>query len=432
MKIAIIAEVYLPKIDGVVGRTVNLIRELVNGGDDVRVFAPDVGAAHGDARSSSPVPVTSFPAFPFPQYPEYRIGRPDQRLVQQLADWQPDVIHFINPFAFGFQCYDLLLRSTRRVGRTLPPVVFSFHTLYGEFVRTYRALRPLSPLLWWLMREYHNAADINLTVSQPMLEDLERRGFRNVRLWQPAVDSDLFDPSRASNAMRQRLLGDHPNPRLLLTVSRLAPEKNVGFLRGVLAQLPQTTLAIVGDGPQRLELERQFSGLPVTFVGYLKGRDLAAAYASADAFVYSSETETMGNVVLESLASGLPVVAVRAGGIPSLLTHGLEGLLFSPGDVDAATESVQWLLQTSARRTAFSHAARLSTTARTWQHSAAGVRREYEQLVSGSGQTRIPPGQRRPAARVLSSALVQVFRAASALKPPKLPAPSPEPVTRTA
>src|SRR5260370_949177 len=109
----------------------------------------------------------------------------------------PDVLHDSNPFGLGFRCYDVLRRGRLRV-----PTVFSFHTLYGEFVKQYKGLGPLSRLLWWLTRHYHNRANLNLTVSPAMQEDLIRRGFHPVELWPPAGDSDLFHPARANPAMR--------------------------------------------------------------------------------------------------------------------------------------------------------------------------------------------------------------------------------------
>ena len=214
------------------------------------------------------------------------------------------MIHYINPFAFGFRCYDVLRKARFQV-----PTVFSFHTLYGEFVKQYRGLKPLSTVLWWLTREYHNRADLNLTVSGAMQQELVRRGFRCVELWPPAVDSDLFHPRHESAAMRARLSGGRLDRRLLLTVSRLAPEKNVGFLAEVIKQTPNACLAVVGDGPNRAALESRFAGTDSQFLGYLKGKELAAAYASADVFVYASETETMGNVILEAMACGRAVVA---------------------------------------------------------------------------------------------------------------------------
>src|SRR5262245_10865129 len=314
MRIAIIAEVFLPKVDGVVNRTVNLIRQLVRRDDQVLVVCP-----HADGRTDSPAPVVEFPSFPFPLYPEYRVGLPDERLAKEVERFAPDVLHYINPFAFGFRCYDVLHRAGLRV-----PSVFSFHTLYGELVKQYKALRPLSAVLWWMMREYHNRADVNITVSSVMQEELVKRGFRRVRCWPPAVDGRLFHPGRKSPEM-SRLTGGRPEKPLLLTVSRLAPEKNVGFLADVLDQVPGACLAVVGDGPRRAELERQFAGRDAHFLGYLKGEELAAAYASADVFVYASETETMGNVVLEAMACGCPVVAAQAGGVPSLVSHGRTG-----------------------------------------------------------------------------------------------------------
>ena len=321
MRIVIVAEVFLPKIDGVVIRTMNLIKQLQQLGDEILVVCPEA-----EGRTDSPVPLVEFRSFPFPSYPEYKVGLPDKRLVSEINEFQPDIIHFLNPFAFGFRCYDILQKAELSV-----PTVFSFHTLYGEFVKRYGLLKPLSPLLWWLTKEYHNTAGANLTVSSIMKVDLEDRGFERVRLWPPAVDSQMFHPDRRTDEMRQRLCpGDSEKP-LLLTVSRLAPEKNVEFLAEVLEKIPEAQLAIVGDGPGRPALERRFAGLNVRFVGYMTGEELATAYASADAFVYASETETMGNVILEAMACGLPVVAAAAGGVPSLIEDGVTGHLFPPG-----------------------------------------------------------------------------------------------------
>src|SRR5262249_7425090 len=125
MRIAIVTEVFLPKIDGVVNRTLNLIRHLPSLGDELLVVCP---RARGCPEC--PVPVIDVPSFSFLLYPEYRIGLPDARLAAALKRFNPDVIHFVNPFAFGFRCHDVLLRAGLRV-----PTVFSFHTLYGQFVK---------------------------------------------------------------------------------------------------------------------------------------------------------------------------------------------------------------------------------------------------------------------------------------------------------
>jgi glycosyltransferase involved in cell wall biosynthesis len=400
MRVAIIAEVFLPKIDGVVNRTLNLIRHLRQAGDEVMVICPRARGC-----TASPAQVVHFPSFSFPLYPEYRIGLPNRRLVEEINEFKPAVLHYMNPFAFGFQCHDVL----RKAGVHLPSV-FSFHTLYGEFVKKYKALKPLSNVLWWLTREYHNRADINMTVSTPMQEDLIQRGFRRVELWPPAVDSDLFHPTRHNRRMRARLSNGRPERPLLLTVSRLAPEKNVGFLADVLAEVPGACLSIVGDGPYRPELERRFDGTDTHFVGYLKGEELAQAYASADAFLYASETETMGNVILEAMASGCAAVAPNAGGIPSLLAHGKTGFLYQPGDLKSAVGCTRLLLGDKEVRARLGRAARADVEERNWAHSIGRVREVYAEAVRDwRAPTAVWTWQRR-VAQATTVALVSVFQ----------------------
>lgn len=403
MRIAIIAEVFLPKVDGVVNRTMNLLRQLVRFNDDVLVVCPQAAGS-----KACPVPVVEIPSFSFPLYPEYRIAMPNKRLVKELDHFAPDVLHYVNPFAFGFRCYDQLHRAGVRI-----PSVFSFHTLYGEFVKQYRLLKPLSQLLWWFMREYHNRADVNLTVSSIMRDELTSRGFRRVEFWPPAVDGELFHPARKTSEMRVRLSNGYADRPLLLTVSRLAPEKNVGFLADLLDQFPGVSLAVVGDGPQRPELERRFAGKNAHFIGYLKGTELAGAYASADAFVYASETETMGNVVLEAMACGCPVVAPHAGGIPSLVSHGETGLLYAPRNLQDAVLATRSVLNDEAFRVRMSRAARDAVAELNWEHSIAGVRAVYQEAIQRY-QPRSPHlSFRQRLAQVVVSSLVFGFRSVS-------------------
>lgn len=393
MRVALIAEVFLPKIDGVVHRTVNLIRRLQAVGDEVLVFCP-----RGEQPGPGDMRTVEFRSFPCPGYPEYRVGLPDARLERELEAFGPEVVHFVNPFVFGFRCFD------RLQGRRPAPCVFSFHTLYGEFVKSYGGFRPLSRLIWWLTREYHNSADLNLTVSAAMVGDLRRRGFERVALWPPAVDADLFHPAKADEEMRRRLLGGAGSGVLLLTASRLAPEKNVALLADMLPGIPQARLAIVGDGPHRAALERAFRGLPVHFTGYLKGPELAAAFASADAFVYASETETMGNVVLEAMASGLAVVAPRAGGLTSLVQHGETGLLYPARDSVRAAGEIRRLTTDHQLRRRLSAQARARAAAMTWAAAAQQIREYYQALA-----TRPAEGPRvrlrTPSARALAWSL---------------------------
>jgi glycosyltransferase involved in cell wall biosynthesis len=400
MRIAIVTEVFLPKIDGVVHRLLNLLEQLVRAGDEVLLVCPD-----GEGCQECPVRVVAVPSFAFRLYPEYRIGLPDKDIVGVLRDFAPEVVHYVNPFAFGFRCYDVLERADLGV-----PSVFSFHTLYAEFVKQYKLLRPLSRLLWWLTSEYHSRADVNVTVSGPMQEELARRGIPGVKLWPPAVDASLFHPAARSDEMRAMLSGGRPDRKLLITVSRLAPEKNIAFLAGVLREVPDACLAVVGDGPHRAELERRFAGLSANFVGYLKGESLAAAYASADAFVYASETETMGNVVLEAMACGCPAVAPRAGGIPALVEHGKTGLLYEPRCLEEAIRHTRRVLTDDAFRAGLVAAARARAEAWDWANAAEHVRQIYSDSIRAYHHEPRRRTWRRRLAQATGTALVHSFR----------------------
>src|SRR5262249_7488335 len=151
------------------------------------------------------------------------------------------------------------------------------------------------------------------------------------------------------------------------------------FLADVLDRLPDACLAVVGDGPQRGDLERRFAGKRAHFVGYLKGVELAQAYASSDAFVYASETETMGNVVLEAMATGCAVIAPRAGGIPSLVDSGKTGLLYEPRDLEAAVRATRDVLADGVLRSRLGQAARKMVEGWSWGHSIECVREVYRE-----------------------------------------------------
>jgi glycosyltransferase involved in cell wall biosynthesis len=221
--------------------------------------------------------------------------------------------------------------------------------------------------------------------------------------------------------MRARLTGDRPNRPLLLTVSRLAPEKNVGFLAGLIQQFPEACLAIVGDGPQRAELERMFNGLDVRFLGYLRGEELAAAYASADAFVYASETETMGNVVLEAMACGSAVVAPRAGGIPNLFSHGTSGFLFQPRDLADASHWTRMVLENEGLRTQVGQAARQAVEERNWEQSVNRVRQIYTAAIQRAYRPAIRWTVQQRLAQATTLVLVSAFRSMAAARKPHRP-----------
>ncbi|NDA64740.1 MAG: glycosyltransferase, partial [Chitinophagia bacterium] len=189
---------------------------------------------------------------------------------------------------------------------------------------------------------------------------------------------------QASPELRRRLLGDHADSdNLLLYVGRLSAEKQIERLRPLLDQLPGARLALVGDGPHRQQLERTFAGTATTFVGYLGGADLAGAYASADAFLFPSSTETLGLVLLEAMAAGCPVVAARCGGIPDIVTDGLNGCLFDPGDPQGLLEASQRLLADRDGRDQLRRNARSEAERWGWAGATQQLRGYYGSVLAG-------------------------------------------------
>jgi glycosyltransferase involved in cell wall biosynthesis len=240
----------------------------------------------------------------------------------------------------------------------------------------------LEPLLWELLKAAHNQAELNLCTSTAMVDELAAKGIEHTALWQRGVDTELFRPELASPAMRERLHGGHSDTgNLLLYIGRLSAEKQIERIRPVLEALPEARLALVGDGPHRQQLERVFEGTATTFVGYLSGDALASAYASGDAFVFPSSTETLGLVLLEAMAAGCPVVGANRGGIPDIVTDGVNGRLYEPDQPSSLITAVQRLLGDQASRRQLRQSARFEAERWGWAGATAQLRGYYRQVL---------------------------------------------------
>ncbi|GAB4217890.1 MAG: glycosyltransferase family 1 protein [Synechococcales cyanobacterium] len=331
MRIVLFTETFLPKVDGIVTRLCHTIRHLTAHGNQVLVIAPK-GAPRRFARAR----VFGMPGMPLPLYPELTLAAPGPAIGRLLRRFRPDVIHVVNPAILGLG--GLYYSQTMGI-----PLVASYHTHLPKYLQHY-GLGFLEGLLWHLLKLGHNQARLNLCTSNAMVAELRDHGIERLQLWQRGVDTDLFHPSAASVAMRERLTAGEPQRPLLLYVGRLSAEKEVSRIRVLLERIPTARLALVGDGPGRTDLEQHFRDHDVVFTGYLQGQDLAAAYASADVFVFPSRTETLGLVLLEAMAAGCPVVAARSGGITDVVTDGENGFLFAPESDDDFVAATQHLL----------------------------------------------------------------------------------------
>ncbi|MEO0949256.1 MAG: glycosyltransferase, partial [Cyanobacteria bacterium J06641_5] len=248
------------------------------------------------------------------------------------------------------------------------PLIASYHTHLPQYLQHY-GLAPLEGVLWELLKAVHNQALLNLCTSTAMVDELTAHGIERCQLWQRGVDTETFQPTLTSAAMRDRLSQGHPEAPLLLYVGRVSAEKQIEDIKPILEAIPTARLAIVGDGPNRSNLEKHFADTATHFVGYLQGIELATAYASADAFIFPSRTETLGLVLLEAMAAGCPVVAAASGGIVDIVTDGVNGYLFNPQDPDGAIAATQRLLEARNEREQLRQNAR--TEAERWGWSAA-------------------------------------------------------------
>jgi glycosyltransferase involved in cell wall biosynthesis len=373
MRIALFTETFLPKVDGIVTRLKHTIEQLQRHGDEVLVFCPE-----GGLQSYCGARIHGLSAFGFPLYPELKLALPRPEIGHQLAKFQPDLIHVVNPAVLGLA--GIFHAKFDRI-----PLVASYHTHLPKYLDRY-GLGIFEGLLWELLKGAHNQADLNLCTSSVMVQELGEQGIERVNLWQRGVDTETFCPAQATPEMRDYLTVGNPASRLLLYVGRLGAEKDIEQIRPVLAAIPGARLAIVGDGPHRAHLESYFADTPTHFVGYLGGEQLAAAYAVADAFVFPSRTETLGLVLLEAMAAGCPVIAARSGGIPDIVTDGQNGYLFDPEDPQGAIVSTQKLFADPAANLQLRENARREAERWGWAAATRQLQQYYQQVIVASSR----------------------------------------------
>lgn len=369
MRIALFTETFLPKVDGIVTRLKHTVEHLQRLGDQVLVVSPD-----GGLREYKGAKIHGVAGMPFPLYPELKLALPRPSIGEALDNFRPDLIHIVNPAVLGLA--GLYYSKTMNI-----PLMASYHTHLPKYLEHY-GLGVLEGLMWELLKAVHNQARINLVTSTAMQEELSSHGIERVQVWQRGVDTDLFRPELASLEMRSRLSQGHPDAPLLLYIGRLSAEKQIDQIKPVLEAIPGARLALVGDGPYRAELEAHFADTPTHFVGYLGGEALASAYASADAFIFPSRTETLGLVLLEAMAAGCPVVAANSGGIPDIVTNGVNGFLFDPQDELGAVSATKNLLASQAERELMRQNARAEAEKWGWAAATRQLQQFYRRILA--------------------------------------------------
>lgn len=370
MKIIIVTEIFYPSINGVVTRIVEAIRYLKQAGHDVTVLT-----STGQTRVFEGAEVIALGRHRFPMLGQLRWLSVASALRRLIYEQEPDVIHIVNASLFG-ACGAL---TARQLGI---PLVMSHHFDAAAWFRTHRFCGSGCRQLYWkLAKRCHNCADINLAISLAQRERLRAKGFDRVACIKPGVSTTTFHPRHADAEMRQRLSGGHPDNLLLLFVGKLDKDKEIDRLKALLQRAPDLHLALVGNGPMRKKLRRHFPADQVVFTGRLTGDALAAAYASCDVLVYPAEKNDLALVVLEGMASGLPVLAQDTPAMRLQLEDGKTGYLVSFTSTDDLMDKINEL-RNPERLNAMSVAARHYSEQYSWTVSSQQLLDYYHLAIA--------------------------------------------------
>lgn len=380
MRVAIITETFLPKVDGIVKVVCLLLDHLARRDIEAMVIAP----RYGEDATYGEFPVKSVPSFSFPLYPEARMGVATLSVYRELSEFNPDVAHLFHPMMTGIPTMGMLKWME-------VPTVTSFHLDYARIANQFKVglidLGFTRPLMEQLTKNVFNWADYSLAPSRLIQSQMRELGIENVGLWRRGVDANTFNPRFYSDEMRNQMTDGNPDETVLIYVGRLSDEKQIDHIRPVLEKVPNTRFVVVGDGPARPYLEQHFAGLPVKFMGYMSGEALSQVYASADIFVFPSRLETFGLVVVEAMAAGLPVVASRVGGVTDVVDEGNTGYTFESGDIERLVAGVRQIAISRENIKRMGHLARAFAETQSWDAMMDEVIDIYAHLIAQQVKT---------------------------------------------
>ncbi len=357
------------------GRLVEHLRAVE--GAEVRIYSPTSPEVDAQAHAG----LVSVPSVTLPGRPEYRLALGLTGDVRRdVTDFDPDIVHLSTPDILGMQAQQF----ARQHG---VPMVASLHTRFETYL-AYYGLGWLEPVVDHMLRRFYDRSDYVLAPSAPVAQSLAADGLEptRIRIWSRGVDRDLFDPTRRDLAWRAAQ-GFADDDIVVLFFGRVVMEKGLAPFSDIVDRLcarrKNVRVLIVGDGPARPWLAER---LPqAVFTGFLAGKALARAVASADILLNPSATEAFGNVNLEAMASGLPVVTADLPSGRALVADGVNGLLCAPLDPDSYVDALVRLVTEPALRAALGAAARQASAAFSWSAALSSVVDVYREALSKTG-----------------------------------------------
>lgn len=378
-RIAYITETYPPDINGVAMTVAKTVERLRASGHELQLIRPR-NATDPAGRGSDPMQEFLVRGAPIPLYKQLKLGLPAKRaLIQLWSRRRPDLVHIATEGPLGWSA----LQAARKLKL---PVCTDFRTNFHAYSQYY-GLGWLKGAIFSYMKKFHNMAQCTMVPTQETFEQLQSMGFERLHVVARGVDTQLYSPERRSDFLRTQWDAS-PQTLVLLSVGRLAAEKNLDLVvdsyRKIRAVVSDCKLVFVGDGPYRTTLQAKCPD--AVFAGFRTGSDLAEHYASADLFLFPSLTETFGNVTLEALSSGLPVVAFEHAAARELIVPGLHGSLAPSGDASQFVEqAVSVSTSHATQRQSWKDQARIRAAEMGWSVIMEKLENVYQSLVDEPG-----------------------------------------------
>jgi len=327
LRIAVVTETWPPEVNGVAMTLAKLVQGLSHRNHDVQLIRPRQTKTESPLNDASLEEVL-MRGMPIPRYPELKLGLPSKKtLVKTWTLRRPDVVHIATEGPLGW--------SALQAAKVLKlPVTSDFRTNFQSYSKHYGVGWLRKPIVAYL-RKFHNATDCTMVPTRELMRTLSENGFANLKVVSRGVDTKLFNISKRSTSLRASW-GATENTTVLISVGRMAPEKNLDQVLKTYEALKNTgkafKLVMVGDGPLKEQFQQRYP--EIIFPGMLSQSNLAAYYASSDLFVFPSQTETFGNVTLEALASGIPVLAFDCAAARDWVQRGINGWLVAENNPD--------------------------------------------------------------------------------------------------
>jgi len=377
VKVAIVTETYPPEVNGVASTIARFIQGLAELGHDITLIRPRQGLKDKPRNESHFKEILTV-GIPIPGYSALRMGIPQKnRLIKQWSIDRPSLVHIVTEGPLGWSA----LEAAKKLNI---PICSDFRTNFDAYSTHYGLSCLKSPIQRYL-RYFHNNSHFTMVPTQALKNQLVSHGFERLRVLARGIDTELFNPSKRSHELRNQW-GVKDQQKVVLYVGRLASEKNlqvtVDAFRAMLQVNPNLKMVWVGDGPQKGALK--LSCPNSVFTGVQTGEALATHYASGDLFLFSSLSETFGNVTLEAMASGLAVLAYDYAAARQFIDHGVNGFLADPNETNAFINQGLELMKENCDIQNLRAYARQTTLEISWDKVTKKLENNYHDLILNS------------------------------------------------